>query len=203
MAGPSTDPQAAAAANLSARPPLPKTFTYTNPAPALQYQGAEALLYQTYFLSYPSSDTHTPSLLAALKHRPPKPYRHPLLDAKLTRHRILSEARVLAKLKRDGISVPALYALDWESGWIMMEWIDGDSIRSVLDAELGSWLGSVAGDEEAAQASRLWRLMGAIGDLVGKMHQTGIVHGDLTTSNLLLRSADSTGVESDSSHKLF
>ena len=71
----------------------------------------------------------------------------------------------------------------------MMEWIEGSSIRSVLDAELGPWLEKVAGDEQAAQGSRLWKLMGEIGDLVGRMHQTGVVHGDLTTSNILLRSS--------------
>lgn len=195
MEGNKVGPEAAGAGNLSARSPLPKAFTYTSPTPSLHYQGAEALLYKTYYLSYPSPDAQTPSLPAALKHRPPKPYRHPYLDAKLTRHRILSEARVLAKLKKEGVSVPALYALDWEGGWIMMEWVDGSSIRSVLDVELGPWLDTVAGDEEAVQSSRLWRLMGSIGNLVGKMHQTGTVHGDLTTSNLLLRSDRTIDVE--------
>lgn len=78
-----------------------------------------------------------------------------------------------------------------------MEWIEGSSIRVVLDAELRPWLDSVEGDEQATQASRLWKLMGAIGDLVGRMHQTGVVHGDLTTSNLLLRSSPAGADQQD------
>lgn len=71
-----------------------------------------------------------------------------------------------------------------------MEWIDGRSVRAVLDAELGPWLRNVAEDEVGAvRGSGLWRLMGEIGALVGRMHACGVVHGDLTTSNLLLRSA--------------
>lgn len=203
MAAPLTTTQATIAP-ISTRPPLPKTFTYTTPAPTLHYQGAEALLYRTHFLSYPSpnitdpsdttipnngNSTTIPTLPAALKHRPPKPYRHPLLDAKLTRHRILSEARVLAKLRREGIAVPALYAFDWEQGWMLMEWIDGRSVRACLDSELGAWLRDVAEgrDEEAVRGSSLWRIMRDTGALVGAMHKVGVVHGDLTTSNLLLR----------------
>ncbi len=36
----------------------------------------------------------SPDLPCALKYRPPKPYRHPTLDARLTRARITSQARV-------------------------------------------------------------------------------------------------------------
>lgn len=172
----------------SARPALPKPFQYTKPQPTLIYQGAEALLYQTQFLLGVSSQCTSAASPAALKHRPAKPYRHPLLDAKLTRHRILSEARILAKLKKDRVSVPALYALDWEAGWVMMEWITGQSVRAVLDNELGTWLDDTASEDSGMEVSYLWRLMGTIGSLVGRMHETGVIHGDLTTSNLLLRS---------------
>ena len=148
------------------------------PPPSLAYQGAEALLYRTTFFSVHQS------VHAALKFRPAKPYRHPVLDAKLTRHRILQEARVLVKLRREGVSVPAVYALDWEAGWIVMEWIDGLTVRKVLDDSLHEFLR--LGDEQQ-KSHRLWALMGRIGRLVGKMHESGVVHGDMTTSNLMLR----------------
>src|SRR6202023_1419845 len=69
---------------------LPAILTHPSSVPPqLITQGAEALLYRTTYL--------TPQLACALKYRPPKPYRHAILDARLTRHRILSEARVLVK----------------------------------------------------------------------------------------------------------
>jgi len=189
------------------RPSLPKNFTYTTPAPELHYQGAEALLYRTSYLlapptastqfsqdgaTNPSTHSTLPSLPAALKHRPSKPYRHPLLDAKLTRHRILSEARVLVKLRKEGVAVPALYSMDWDQGWMLCEWIEGGTVRRVLDRELDAFVGAADGEKDAAGGAKdrevgLWGLMGRIGKVVGRCHEVGVVHGDLTTSNLMLR----------------
>ncbi|KAI9784643.1 MAG: serine/threonine-protein kinase bud32 [Geoglossum umbratile] len=152
-----------------ALPALPPNFTTTNPPPTLLAQGAEALLYKTTYL--------TPSLPAALKHRPRKPYRHPTLDARLTRHRILSEARILTKCRREGVRVPAVYFVDWEQGWLLMEWVGGGSVRGVLGRE---------GVLER-EAERVEGLMGRIGHAVGRLHESGVVHGDLTTSNLMLQ----------------
>jgi len=157
--------------------PLPKLFTYSpHAAPKLITQGAEALLYQSTYL--------LPSLPCALKYRPSKPYRHPILDARLTKHRILSEARVLAKCRREGVPVPAVYALDEKEGWLMVEWIEGEVVR----VRINEWLGEKKGDElEGSQSEELVHLLARVGTAVGKMHAAGIVHGDLTTSNLMLR----------------
>lgn len=165
------------------------------------YQGAEALLYKTTFLS--------PSQPAALKIRPSKPYRHPILDRRLTRARILQEARCLQKLVKEGVSVPALLGVDWEpsagdgSSWLVMEWIEGEPVRVILEKweaylkgierEKGLGLGEgVQGSEE----EKVRGLMRRIGRAVGGLHRAGVIHGDLTTSNLMLRplgSADTTG----------
>jgi TP53 regulating kinase-like protein len=88
-------------------------------------QGAEALVYRTTFL--------TPSTPCVLKYRPPKPYRHPILDKRLTRARLLAEARVLVKCRREGVSVPSVLGLDAENGWLVLGWVEGGSVRSVLD----------------------------------------------------------------------
>jgi TP53 regulating kinase and related kinases len=159
--------------------PLPAIFTSPSSAPPqLIAQGAEALLYKTTYL--------LGTIPCALKHRPSKPYRHPVLDARLTRHRILSEARVLAKCRREGVPVPAVYALDEARGWLMLEWIDGEVVR----VRLNEWLRrrQETGLDEANGDSDDWlmRLMEIIGGVVGKMHSVGVVHGDLTTSNLML-----------------
>lgn len=146
-------------------------------SPQLIAQGAEALLYRSTYL--------LPSLPCALKYRPSKPYRHPILDARLTKHRILSEARVLVKCRREGVPVPGVYALDETAGWLMVEWIEGEVVR----IRLNEWLKrrKDAGVEEGVDDAELVDLMGRVGAAVGRMHAVGVVHGDLTTSNLMLR----------------
>jgi hypothetical protein len=69
-------------------------------------QGAEGLLFRTTFLS--------PSTLCALKVRPRKAYRHPTLDARLSKQRILAEARVLVKCAKEGVRVPGVLGAGWD-----------------------------------------------------------------------------------------
>src|SRR5947208_1343971 len=109
----SVAPASAPPSNL---PSLPASFPSTTP-PTLVAHGAEALLYQTTYL--------LPTTPCALKHRPAKPYRHPILDARLTRHRVLSEARLLVKCRREGVPVPGVYFVDPDVGVLGLEWIQG------------------------------------------------------------------------------
>jgi len=142
--------------------------------PTLITQGAESNLFKTTYL--------LPDIPCALKYRPPKPYRHPTLDQRLTKHRILSEARILARCQREGVVVPAIYAVDESAGWLMLEWIEGEPVR----AKINQWLELNKGDRLEA-APDLRALMRDIGTAIGKLHGIGIIHGDLTTSNLMLR----------------
>jgi TP53 regulating kinase-like protein len=171
--------------------PLPPILTHPSATtPTLITQGAEALLYKTTYL--------LPSLPCALKYRPSKSWRHPTLDLRLTKHRILSEARVLVKCRREGVPVPAVYALDESRGWLMMEWIEGEVVRVRINTFLGARKkrgdDDVGKEEEEVQRiegeERLVELMQRIGTAVGRMHGIGIVHGDLTTSNLMLKSSE-------------
>ncbi|KAI1085152.1 kinase-like protein [Whalleya microplaca] len=175
--------------------PLPKSLTYPSSSPSatppqLITQGAEARLYKTTYL--------LPSLPSALKHRPAKPWRHPVLDARLTRHRILSEARILTKARREGVRVPAVYAVDEAAGELVMEWVAGPPVRVAVN----EWLrrrreaevklgrnaeAPVTGEGEGGGDADLVALLRRVGDAVGRLHKTGIVHGDLTTSNMILR----------------
>ncbi|OCL01072.1 kinase-like protein [Cenococcum geophilum 1.58] len=158
-------------------PPAPLPPSHTLPAPfhtsttplTPLAQGAEALLFRTTLLS--------PTTPCALKVRPPKPYRHPTLDKRLTKARLLAEARVLVKCRREGVKVPAVLAADWEAGWVGLEWVEGGTVRAVLD-----------GWDAGGEARRgLYDLMARVGRAVGRMHEIGVCHGDLTTSNLMLR----------------
>ncbi|EEQ27267.1 serine/threonine-protein kinase bud32 [Microsporum canis] len=207
-------------AEIQPPPPLPQPFTYCDPAktPVLLAQGAEARLYKTYFLD--------PSIPAALKVRPLKPYRHPILDRRLTRQRILQEARCMTKLVRDGVPVPGILAADWgqssdldserkgessanNGGWLLMEWIDGEVVRQVVNS-WERWMKSSEALEEREPADtdmsskmeaikkseeKVCALLRKIGSAVGMLHKTGIIHGDLTTSNLMLRRDDGASTE--------
>jgi TP53 regulating kinase and related kinases len=55
-----------------------------------------------------------------------------------------------------------------------MEWIDGPAIRT--------WL-----EEHSQNIALVKQVMRLIGTSVGGLHASGVVHGDLTTSNLILR----------------
>ncbi|KAF2452160.1 kinase-like protein [Karstenula rhodostoma CBS 690.94] len=147
---------------------LPAPFTSSNLE--VLTQGAEALVYKSVFLT-----PHTPCVV---KYRPPKPYRHPVLDRRLTKARLLAEARVLVRCKRDGVDVPGVLGADWEGGWLVLEWVEGKTVRGVLDG----WAERGAGEKEG-----ILGLMERVGLAVGRLHEIGVCHGDLTTSNLMVR----------------
>jgi TP53 regulating kinase-like protein len=111
------------------------------------------------------------------------------------------------KCRKEGVPVPAVYALDEAKGWIMMEWIDGEVVR----IRLNEWirLRKAVGTEEGVDDGELRDLMARVGRAVGSLHKMGIVHGDLTTSNLMLRpyksriaDGDGTGMGHDEAGKL-
>lgn len=160
--------------------PPPPVLTHPSSAPfTLITQGAEGLLYRTAYLR--------PHLPCALKYRPPKPYRHPILDARLTKQRILAEARILARCRRAGVAVPGLYCVDEAGGWLMMEWVEGVPVRVGVNAWLGEKNAAEVGDK--TKNGPLVALMRRVGGAVGRLHAAGVVHGDLTTSNMMLRPA--------------
>lgn len=97
------------------------------------------------------------------KERAAKSYRHPELDSKLRRLRNRKEAKILAA---SPVRTPKLITADEFS--ITMERIHGERLRDVLTME------------NAAQ----WG--GALGSMIKALHAAGIVHGDLTTSNVLV-----------------
>lgn len=169
-------------------PRLPTPFNNTPVPLTLITQGAEALLYRTTFL--------TPSTPAALKIRLPKPWRHPSLDARLTRQRVLAEARVLVKCAREGVDVPAVLGVGCEEGWVAVEWVEGGSVKeAVRGRKIGTAGGEGKGDGDDEEAMR--DLMRRIGGAVGKLHSVGVVHGDLTTSNMMLRRTAGGGEDVD------
>ncbi|KAF8346433.1 kinase-like domain-containing protein [Amanita rubescens] len=140
-------------------------------------QGAEAKVYKGYLTA------DGPPVL--LKHRFHKQYRHPTLDATLTKSRVAGEARALLKCLRAGVRVPGIRMVDAAEGILGLEWIDGQSVRRLIPEEGEDTLGEygVTVDE----------VMEMIGRELARMHKVDIVHGDLTTSNMMLRRVSGTG----------
>ena len=101
---------------------------------------------------------------AVFKKRIPKKYRISDIDNKIRKSRCRSEAKLLSDAKRAGVRTPILYDVDLESKTITMEKIGGVMIKDVIDEDLSF----------------------KIGREIKKMHCAGIIHGDITTSNIML-----------------
>ena len=89
--------------------------------------------------------------------------------------------------------MPGVLALDAEAGWMLMEWVEGRTVKEVVVAAEskgkkgeGEQERNGEGKGEAGEDDGLRVLMGKIGRAVGRMHEVGVVHGDLTTSNMML-----------------
>lgn len=132
-----------------------------NRSDGMMKRGAEAELHRTEFLGRP----------AVAKTRTPKSYRLPELDDGLRRSRVRTEARLMAEARAAGVSVPILYDIDVAGATIVMEFVEGPTAKEVLDR----------GGDRAMEVAR------EIGRIVGRLHRAGIVHGDLTTSNMIDR----------------
>ncbi|KAJ7795733.1 hypothetical protein B0H14DRAFT_101626 [Mycena olivaceomarginata] len=138
-----------------------------------------------------TSDPSDPAVL--LKHRFRKGYRHPTLDGSLTRARVAGEARALLKCLRAGVNVPGLRMVDAVEGVLGIEWIDGQSVRKLLPGGAGEDEdGASEDDPEDADSLNEYDipvdiLMQLIGQEIAKMHLADVIHGDLTTSNMMLR----------------
>uniref|UniRef100_A0A3P8WXW5 non-specific serine/threonine protein kinase n=2 Tax=Cynoglossus semilaevis TaxID=244447 RepID=A0A3P8WXW5_CYNSE len=132
-------------------------------------QGAEARVYRAQFLGKP----------AIVKERFPKRYRHSVLDEKLTHRRTVQEVRSILRCRKAGIPAPVVYFVDYTSNCIFMEEI----LRSttVRDHIVGAQQSDAGNDVE------LRLLAQRVGQTLAKMHDEDVIHGDLTTSNMLLR----------------
>ncbi len=105
------------------------------------------------------------------KQRVVKSYRHPVLDRSLQTFRIKNEVRLMLEARRAGIPIPVIYSVDLPENRIVMEEIGGMRVKDALD------------DLPRDRAEEVCR---KIGDIAARLHANDIVHGDLTTSNMLL-----------------
>jgi N6-L-threonylcarbamoyladenine synthase/protein kinase Bud32 len=100
---------------------------------------------------------------AVIKDRIPKGYRIPEIDDKIRKARCKEEAKLLSDAKRAGVKTPVLYDVDLQDKAITMEGIEGVMLKEVIDDDLALRLGGE----------------------ISKLHSADIIHGDITTSNIL------------------
>lgn len=105
------------------------------------------------------------------KHRVSKLYRIEQLDRKIRSLRTLNEARALIKVKEYGINTPQVYEIDTESSTIIMRYIAGTKLRDLINI--------LSDDEKKEIFTRLGRI-------IAILHINGHIHGDITTSNIIL-----------------
>lgn len=124
-------------------------------------KGAEASLYLEYWNNRK----------VIMKRRHPKKYRIPELDLLIRTQRTLHEPNIIHNAKEAGVPTPTIFMVDVEDANIIMEFVEGKQIKEVLDA---------VSKEERLNVCKL------VGKLIGRLHGNGIIHGDLTTSNMIM-----------------
>lgn len=104
-----------------------------------------------------------------IKKRIKKNYRLNVIDDKLRRNRTKREARLFEKA---GNNVPKILNVDEKNYEIEMEYVEGKLLRDILNNL----------DEEKRK-----EIMIGVGKIIADLHSKDIIHGDLTTSNMILK----------------
>ena len=105
---------------------------------------------------------------AVRKIRRPRGWRHPDLDRMLTLQRMEAEYRSLVRLSNTGIRIPSILHLDRNEMILTMTRVEGTPLIEHLR-------------NGAASSEDLLR----VGAVIRRLHRAGIVHGDLSTNNIL------------------
>lgn len=101
-----------------------------------------------------------------VKERVRKDYRRAELDDAIRKQRTRREEKLLRTAERLGIKVPGVIKVDGTK--ITMEFVEGKTLKQALGEK------NIAACREA-------------GKIIGKMHSHNLIHGDLTTSNIIVQ----------------
>lgn len=107
-----------------------------------------------------------------VKERVKKNYRLPEIDVKLRKNRTKREARLISEASRCGVRTPRIVSVDEGKSKILMEYLDGKRLKEFFNET----------DDKNRE-----KIAEKVGKSVGLLHKHGIVHGDLTTSNMILK----------------
>ena len=105
------------------------------------------------------------------KQRISKSYRIKEIDTSLISSRTREEAKLMIEARLHGVAVPIIYDVDLQGGVITMEYLKGKRLKDILNNI----------DETERK-----RLCTKIGVSIARLHNHDIIHGDITTSNMIL-----------------
>ena len=126
------------------------------------YQGAEAQLIKDKYMD----------IDVVLKKRINKSYRIKQIDQNLIQQRTREEAKLISEARNFGVPVPIIYDVDLQKGIITMEYIKGKRIKDIFND---------LSDNEKKKICK------KIGRNISYLHKNNIIHGDITTSNMILK----------------
>jgi TP53 regulating kinase-like protein len=133
------------------------------PKAQLIKKGAEASLFL--------ADWHGRKVI--IKKRLPKRYRPSKLDEQIRTYRTVHEPQLMHEAKEAGVPTPTIFLVDVKKAAVIMEFVDGRQVKEMLN--------------EVTESERR-KMCLRIGGLIARLHKRGIIHGDLTTSNMILDS---------------
>ena len=127
-----------------------------------------------------------------IKRRIKKSYRLVQIDEEIRKLRTRSEAKLLLKASKV-IDIPEIKNVDLDSKEISMEFLEGKKLSEYLD--------SFSLEDQK-------KICKMIGKNIARLHDSDIIHGDLTTSNMILiKNGDkmtiNDGKRGDKSFKIF
>lgn len=115
--------------------------------------------------------------IAIKKARIRKEYRSLELDSKLRSRRTKEEAQILHVAKLAGLDSPAIYFVDPVKGVIIMEFLEGRTLK-----EIATTLETASNSASKETLNLFFRL----GQSIQRLHSKDIIHGDLTTKNVIV-----------------
>jgi len=124
------------------------------------YQGAEAKICISKYMNFD----------VIKKRRIKKGYRIKQIDNNLISTRTKEEAKLMIEARAAGVSIPIIYDVDLINGVITMEYLKGKRIKDILNS---------LDEKERA------RICKKIGESIARFHNNNIIHGDITTSNMI------------------
>ena len=126
------------------------------------YQGAEAKICLSRYMDFD----------VVKKRRLNKSYRINEIDNRLIFYRTKEESKLMTEARKYGVSVPIIFDVDTQKGIITMEYLHGKRIKDILNG--------------LSEKERV-RICKMIGESIAKLHNNNIIHGDITTSNMIFQ----------------
>lgn len=104
-----------------------------------------------------------------VKERIKKNYRISQIDIEKRKYPTRKEAKLLQEASKI-INVPKVFEMDDKNMKVVMEYIQGDRLKDIFD-----------------DLKNRKEICIKIGNAIAKLHDANIIHGDLTTSNMILK----------------